>query len=185
LAAGHCVAQKKSFNGKAVAARKAPAPKAARMVTSAALKVAESLPLELEEGEMPMNTWKNKDPLSVKVRSVERIVGAKATGETCHIVMETDGKAPMWEGQSYGVIPPVSCLSLLPSSSPIVIHTPVHTPSLGLSQAEGHLLLRRATRRDQVPFTRATRAPLARNAVLSTSLPDVLPSWPYLAPVLH
>lgn len=45
--------QKKSFNGKAVAVRKAPAAKAARMVTSAALKVAESLPLELEEGETP------------------------------------------------------------------------------------------------------------------------------------
>jgi len=106
LSARFAAPAKKSFNGKAVAVRKAPAAKAARMVTSAALKVAESLPLELEEGEMPMNTWKNKDPLSVKVRSVERIVGPKATGETCHIVMETQGKAPMWEGQSYGVIPP-------------------------------------------------------------------------------
>jgi ferredoxin--NADP+ reductase len=61
-----------------------------------------------------MNTWKNKDPLSVKVRSVERIVGPKATDETCHIVMETQGKAPMWEGQSYGVIPPVCPRPALP-----------------------------------------------------------------------
>jgi len=41
-----------------------------------------------------------------KVKSVERIVGPKATGETMHIVIETEGKIPFWEGQSYGVIPP-------------------------------------------------------------------------------
>ena len=41
-----------------------------------------------------------------RVKSVERIVGPKATGETCHIIIETEGKIPFWEGQSYGVIPP-------------------------------------------------------------------------------
>jgi hypothetical protein len=40
------------------------------------------------------------------VKSVERIVGANATGETCHIIIEHGGKMPFWEGQSYGVIPP-------------------------------------------------------------------------------
>merc|ERR1712146_433812 len=29
-----------------------------------------------------------------------------ATGETCDIVMDHQGKMPYWEGQSYGVIPP-------------------------------------------------------------------------------
>mmetsp|Transcript_10138 Transcript_10138/g.11869 ORF Transcript_10138/g.11869 Transcript_10138/m.11869 type:complete len:368 (-) Transcript_10138:221-1324(-) len=67
---------------------------------------AKSLPIEMEELELPLNTWKNKSPLLCKVQSVERIVGPKATGETCHIILETDGKAPFWEGQSYGVIPP-------------------------------------------------------------------------------
>ena len=32
--------------------------------------------------------------------------GLQATGETCHIIMNHDGKMPYWEGQSYGVIPP-------------------------------------------------------------------------------
>ena len=41
-----------------------------------------------------------------RVKSVERIVGPKATGETMHIIIETEGKIPFWEGQSYGVIPP-------------------------------------------------------------------------------
>jgi len=38
---------------------------------------------------------------------VERIVGPQATGETCHIILETNGDIPFWEGQSYGVLPPV------------------------------------------------------------------------------
>ncbi|GAX85882.1 hypothetical protein CEUSTIGMA_g13298.t1 [Chlamydomonas eustigma] len=64
------------------------------------------VPLKLEEGEMPLNTYSNKAPFIAKIKSVERIVGPKATGETCHIVIETQGKIPFWEGQSYGVIPP-------------------------------------------------------------------------------
>jgi len=103
----------KTFLGNASAkfqARRAPI-KAAKMVTKSAAytvytKPATSLPLEMEKLELPMNTWKNKDPLPCKVQSVERIVGPKATGETCHIIIETNGKAPYWEGQSYGVVPP-------------------------------------------------------------------------------
>jgi hypothetical protein len=71
-----------------------------------------SVPLELEEGPMPMNTFNNKAPFTGKIKSVERIVGPKATGETCNIVIETEGKIPFWEGQSYGVIPPVSFIGV-------------------------------------------------------------------------
>jgi ferredoxin--NADP+ reductase len=66
------------------------------------------VPLKLEEGPMPMNTFNNKAPFKGKIVSVERIVGPKATGETMNIVIQTEGKIPFWEGQSYGVIPPVS-----------------------------------------------------------------------------
>ena len=59
-----------------------------------------------EEGEMPLNTYKNKTPFLGTVKSVERIVGPKATGETTHIIIDHGGKMPFWEGQSYGVIPP-------------------------------------------------------------------------------
>ena len=53
-----------------------------------------------------MNTFNPKKPFKGKVKSVERIVGPNATGETCNIVIDTEGKIPFWEGQSYGVIPP-------------------------------------------------------------------------------
>ena len=64
------------------------------------------VPLKLEQGEMPLNTYKNKTPFMGKIKSVERIVGPKATGETTHIIIDHGGKMPFWEGQSYGVIPP-------------------------------------------------------------------------------
>merc|ERR1719201_1399317 len=54
----------------------------------------------------PVNTYKNKAPFIAKVVSTKRIVGPEATGETCDIVMDHQGKMPYWEGQSYGVIPP-------------------------------------------------------------------------------
>lgn len=71
------------------------------------------VPLELEEGEMPLNTYNNKAPFKAKIKSVKRIVGPNATGETCDIVIETEGKIPFWEGQSYGVIPPVRAAAVL------------------------------------------------------------------------
>ncbi|KAK9821429.1 hypothetical protein WJX81_004737 [Elliptochloris bilobata] len=64
------------------------------------------VPLELEKGDLPMNTFNNKKAFKATVKSVERIVGPKATGETCHIIIETRGEIPFWEGQSYGIIPP-------------------------------------------------------------------------------
>ena len=71
-------------------------------------KVAVS-PLELEDAKgPPLNLYKPKEPYTATIVSVERIVGPKAPGETCHIVIDHGGIVPYWEGQSYGVIPPVS-----------------------------------------------------------------------------
>jgi ferredoxin--NADP+ reductase len=59
-----------------------------------------------DQSVVPVNTFKNKAPFTGKVVSTKRIVGPKATGETCHIVIDHSGKFPYWEGQSWGVIPP-------------------------------------------------------------------------------
>jgi len=64
-------------------------------------------PLHLEDAkEPPMHLYKAKAPYTATIVSVERIVGPKAPGETCHIVIDHGGNVPYWEGQSYGVIPP-------------------------------------------------------------------------------
>eukprot|EP00593_Proboscia_inermis_P006832 CAMPEP_0171305144 /NCGR_PEP_ID=MMETSP0816-20121228/14932_1 /TAXON_ID=420281 /ORGANISM="Proboscia inermis, Strain CCAP1064/1" /LENGTH=345 /DNA_ID=CAMNT_0011785739 /DNA_START=163 /DNA_END=1197 /DNA_ORIENTATION=+ len=55
---------------------------------------------------VPTNTFKNKAPFKGKVISTKRIVGPQATGETCHIIIDHEGKFPYWEGQSWGVKPP-------------------------------------------------------------------------------
>jgi len=55
---------------------------------------------------IPLNTYKNKEPHIGKVISCKRIVGADAPGETCHIIIDHEGKYPYWEGQSAGVLPP-------------------------------------------------------------------------------
>lgn len=66
-------------------------------------------PINLEDAkEPPLNLYKPKQPYTATIVSVERIVGPKAPGETCHIVIDHGGNVPYWEGQSYGVIPPVS-----------------------------------------------------------------------------
>merc|ERR1719326_1573978 len=59
-----------------------------------------------DQSNIPLNTYKNKEPFTGKIISCKRIVGPNATGETCHIIMDHQGKMPYWEGQSYGVIPP-------------------------------------------------------------------------------
>ncbi|KAG6420532.1 hypothetical protein SASPL_117063 [Salvia splendens] len=65
------------------------------------------LPLSLEDAkEPPMHLFKNKEPYTGTIVSVERLVGQNAPGETCHIVIDHGGKVPYWEGQSYGIIPP-------------------------------------------------------------------------------
>lgn len=72
------------------------------------LKVTVS-PLALEDAEEPpLNLHKPKEPYTATIVSVDRLVGPKAPGETCHIVIDHGGNVPYWEGQSYGVIPPVS-----------------------------------------------------------------------------
>jgi len=57
--------------------------------------------------DVPVNTYKAKKPYTAKIVSVNRMVGPKSTGETCHIVIDHGGKMPYYEGQSYGVIAPV------------------------------------------------------------------------------
>ena len=59
-----------------------------------------------DQSSVPVNVYKNKAPFTGKVVSTKRIVGPKATGETCHIVIDHKGDFPYWEGQSWGVIPP-------------------------------------------------------------------------------
>ncbi len=58
-----------------------------------------------DQSAVPVNTFGNKAPFTGKVVSTKRIVGPKATGETCHIIIDHEGKFPFWEGQSWGVIP--------------------------------------------------------------------------------
>ena len=78
-------------------------------VQQASQKKVEVRPLELEDPkEPPLNIHKPKEPYTATIVSVERLVGPKAPGETCHIVIDHGGNVPYWEGQSYGVIPPVS-----------------------------------------------------------------------------
>ena len=55
---------------------------------------------------MPLNTFKNAAPFEGKIVSVEKISGPTANGDTCHVVIQHDGKMPYIEGQSYGIIPP-------------------------------------------------------------------------------
>lgn len=59
-----------------------------------------------DQSTVPVNVYKNKAPFTGKVVSTKRIVGPKATGETCHIIINHNGDFPYWEGQSWGVIPP-------------------------------------------------------------------------------
>jgi ferredoxin--NADP+ reductase len=59
-----------------------------------------------DKSTMPDNTFKPKSPFEAKIVSVKRIVGPKATGETCDVVIDHGGDMPYIEGQSYGVIAP-------------------------------------------------------------------------------
>jgi ferredoxin--NADP+ reductase len=55
---------------------------------------------------VPVNTFKPKTPYEGTVVSTKRIVGPKATGETCHTIIDHNGEAAYWEGQSWGVVAP-------------------------------------------------------------------------------
>ena len=59
---------------------------------------------------IPMQTFKAKEPHVGKIVSVRKIVGPQAPGEIFHIVVDHFGQMPYWEGQSYGITPPGKCL---------------------------------------------------------------------------
>ncbi len=48
-----------------------------------------------DQANVPVNVYKNKSPFIGKVVSTKRIVGPKATGETCHIVIDHKGDFPV------------------------------------------------------------------------------------------
>ncbi len=48
-----------------------------------------------DQTNVPVNVYKNKSPFTGKVVSTKRIVGPKATGETCHIVIDHKGDFPV------------------------------------------------------------------------------------------
>lgn len=50
--------------------------------------------------------WRHARDARARVRGSNELAVLQATGETCDIVIETNGDIPFWEGQSYGVIPP-------------------------------------------------------------------------------
>merc|ERR1719247_2926131 len=89
----------------ASAAAFAPASKPAFSTQIAAEDFLEAEPY-YDQSTVPVNVYKNKAPFTGKVVSTKRIVGPKATGETCHIIIDHDGDFPYWEGQSWGVMPP-------------------------------------------------------------------------------
>jgi len=83
----------------------APASKPAFSTQIAAEDFLEAEPY-YDQSTVPTNKFKNKSPFAGKVVSTKRIVGPKATGETCHIIINHEGDFPYWEGQSWGVKPP-------------------------------------------------------------------------------
>ena len=48
-----------------------------------------------DQSTVPVNVYKNKAPFTGKVVSTKRIVGPQATGETCHIIIDHEGKFPV------------------------------------------------------------------------------------------
>ena len=71
-----------------------------------------NVPLDLEVepyydiSNLPLNTYKAKNPLQGSIASVKRIVGANAPGEVCHVKINSGNTFKYWEGQSLGVVPP-------------------------------------------------------------------------------
>ncbi len=106
-----CIMSALTLSGKkgAIAALAALSAYAISALTGAGSKTKQDF-LEAEpyydQSTVPVNTYKNKSPFTGKVVSTKRIVGPKATGETCHIIIDHKGDMPYWEGQSYGVLPP-------------------------------------------------------------------------------
>lgn len=90
-----------------LATRVKPVAKFLRAVTGTEkrLEFLEAVPF-WDQSDVPVDTHTADEPFQGTVISSKRIVGPNATGETKHITIDTKGKAPFWEGQSYGVVPP-------------------------------------------------------------------------------
>ena len=93
-----------SFLGASVqckASRQQPAARRShRVVAEAATQTLQrtKVPAELEKGDLPMNTFNNKKPFKATVKSVERIVGPKATGEDMPHCDRDQGRDPILGG---------------------------------------------------------------------------------------
>ncbi len=68
-----------------------------------------------DQTNVPVNVYKNKSPFIGKVVSTKRIVGPKATGETCHIVIDHKGDFPVRYMHDYiiGRFSPTLIISLI------------------------------------------------------------------------
>merc|ERR1719457_487731 len=77
----------------ASAAAFAPSAKPAFSTKIAAQDFLEAEPY-YDQSSVPVNVYKNKTPFTGKVVSTKKIVGPKATGETCHIIIDHDGDFP-------------------------------------------------------------------------------------------
>eukprot|EP01018_Ginkgo_biloba_P040218 Gb_24743 [translate_table: standard] len=99
-------------------------------------------PLDLEDAKDPLlNLYRPKEPYTATIVSVESLVGPKAPGKTYHIVINHGGNVPYWEGQSYGVIPPMSPsgkVMLLPEDDLNATHIMVATGT-GIAPYRGYL----------------------------------------------
>ena len=70
-------------------------------------------PLQLEEAlRPPTNLFSVDAPHIVTVLKVEKITGPNAAGDTYHVVFDHRGFLPHWEGQVFGVMPPVICYNV-------------------------------------------------------------------------
>ena len=66
-------------------------------------------PLQPENAKRPpTNLYTAKAPQTATFVSVEKITGPNAPAQTYHIVFDHNGFLPYWEGQVFGVMPPVS-----------------------------------------------------------------------------
>lgn len=74
-------------------------------ITTCALNSLEATPYH-DQSNIPLNTFRARNPFIGKVISVNRIVSPNASSETCEVVIDHYGQMPYWEGQSYGVTPP-------------------------------------------------------------------------------
>lgn len=65
-----------------------------------------TLRMAASKKKVPVNLFRPNNPYVAKVLYNERVVGEGAPGETKHMIFNTDGNVPYYEGQSIGVIAP-------------------------------------------------------------------------------